>query len=361
MRKTAISLFLLGTLLAAGCEDKPKMVDAEQAEDAGHKAVDPALAKAVAEAKASDKAGAASTHAPGEPPESGVFGPGEADKAMPKGAPPKIVLGGDGAAPRVKLDLAPAPGFKRTAETTFSLRTGSGGLPPLALSLSIEAKKPKAGGAAGAAPVDMTVTIVGAKVDQPSTDIPKDFLAQITKLKGSRIEYEITPDGAGRNFNVALSKAADPGLQNALGSMAEAMATLAVPFPDKPIGNGAYWMVTNRESLAGLDVVAYRLVKVESIAGDTLTLSVSTKRYAASDKIATPGLPPDLKDATLAQFSADSTGTIQVEKDTPFPVSASVTQTLIAPLTSPKSQGQPVAGLRAQTKVDFKLGGGKKK
>src|SRR5512146_2646355 len=108
MRKTAISLFFLAALLA-GCEDKPKMVDADQLADAGHKAVDPALAKAVAEAKADEKGGAASAHAPGEPPETGVFGPGEADKAMPKGAPPKVVLGGDGTAPRVTLKLAPEP------------------------------------------------------------------------------------------------------------------------------------------------------------------------------------------------------------------------------------------------------------
>ncbi len=364
MRTTGITLGIVAAaLLLAGCEDKPKMVNADDVADAGKKAVDPALAKAVAAASATAPGSVAAPSGSGEPPENGVFAPGEADKAMPKGAPPKLVMGGNGAAPRLTIaSMQPASGFKRTGEMEFSLRTGGGGLPPLSVSLKLEAKKPKgAAKDAGPAPVDMLASIAGAKVANATSDIPKDFQDQIAKLKGSHITYAIAPDGAGSDFRVEVPKGADPALENIVSSLAEAMASLTVPFPDKPVGAGAFWMVTTRESLAGIDVVAYRLVKVESIAGDTLTLSVGTKRYATSDKIDVPGLPADMKDVSLAQFDASSDGTLQVQKDTPFPISASLTQTLVAPLTSPKMQGKPVAGLRAQTKLDFKLDDAKKK
>lgn len=359
-------MIVAAAVLFAGCEDKPKMVKADEVADAGKKAVDPALAKAVAAAKAEEPGSSAAAAGSNEPPENGVFAPGAADKAMAKGAAPKLVMGGDGAAPRVKIaSMQPPPGFKRPAEMQFSLRTGSGGLPPLSVSLELEAKKPKQGKtdktASGPAKVDMVASIAGAKVADATAGIPQDFQDQISKLKGSHIAYAVAPDGAGSDFRVELPKGADPALENIVSSLAETMATLTVPFPDKPVGTGAYWMVTSRETLAGIDVVAYRLVKVESIAGDTLTLSVGTKRYAASDKIDVPGLPADMKDVSLASFDASSDGTLQVQKDTPFPISASLTQTLMAPLTSPKMQGKPVAGLRAQTKLDFTLGGVKKK
>lgn len=345
-------------LLVAGCEDKPKMMSAAEVADAGEKAVDPALAKAVAAASAKDAKGAAPAGSGDEPPETGVFAPGAADRAMPKGAPAKLVLGGEGSEPRVALSsMQPAAGYKHPGELVLTLQTGGGALPPMALALRFEAKKPKAPAAEGEA-IGVTATVTRAGVSDAGGNLPKEVRDQLGKLQGSSVEYSVARNGAGGDFRVVLAKAADPGLGTILSSLAEGLATLTIPFPDKPVGAGAFWMVTTREELAGIDVVAYRLVKVESIAGDVLTLSESTKRYAASDTIDVPGLPPDMKDLKLAQFDASSLGTIQVRKGTPIPITASLTQTLLAPLSSgaQQAQGQPQAGLRAQTKLEFTLG-----
>ena len=54
-------------------------------------------------------------------------------------------------------------------------------------------------------------------------------------------------------------------------------------------------MATSRETAIGVEVVAYRIVKVESVEGDKLKLSVNTKRYAVDKKFDLPELPRDTK------------------------------------------------------------------
>ena len=84
-----------------------------------------------------------------------------------------------------------------------------------------------------------------------------------------RVDFRVGPDGAGANFHVDTQKGVDPAFKDALQGLADTLAMLVLPYPSKPVGVGAYWMVTSRDTLIGLDVVTYRLVKVEKGATNT--------------------------------------------------------------------------------------------
>src|SRR4051794_21034857 len=114
-----LSAIALASVLASGCDKKEKQRDegSEGASDAGASkaskvaADEPDLAKAmgsVAAARANPAAGTA-----GGPPPTGIFGPGEADKAAARGAPASLALGSDGSEPRVLLGPSLKPGTKR--------------------------------------------------------------------------------------------------------------------------------------------------------------------------------------------------------------------------------------------------------
>src|SRR4051794_8945487 len=114
-----LSAVALSSTLIAGCDKQEKPRDSEQnsASDAGSSkakqvgADEPDLAKAmgsVAAERTNPTAGAA-----GGPPPTGIFGPGEADKAIAKGAPSLLTVGSEGAEPRVQLGPPPKAGTKR--------------------------------------------------------------------------------------------------------------------------------------------------------------------------------------------------------------------------------------------------------
>ncbi len=357
MRSKLYAGLVLVAVALAGCEHKPKTVNADELEAGASKgAVDPALAKAVAAASAHEKQVAAPGNQAGEPPENGIFAPGAADKAMPRGAEPKVVVGQTGKAPLVKLEpLQPKPGYKNKAKLTLTLRGGGGTLPPLELAVSLASKRPKGAKPGSPGPVDATATIESAKVSSSaSANVPPAFVDRISKLKGSRITYTILPDGAGKNFSYDISKGAE-GLDTALDSLVEAFSAMTVPVPDKPVGVGAMWMVTTRGMVAGVDVVSYRLVKVESMDGNNVKLSVNAKRYAASDDVDVPGLPTNLGKVKLAQFASTSSGTVDLSQGVPLPTGADLTQMLQAPIVAVKNPQRPVANMQSATTVQLSL------
>src|SRR6187551_3723359 len=149
-----LSAVALASAFAFGCDKKEKERDSEgekAASDAGSSkanqvaADEPDLAnamKSVAAARANP--GAASA---GGPPPTGIFGPGEADKAAAKGAPASLTVGSDGSEPRVLLGSPPKLGFKRTG--TIDVATQSDpqqGAIPIQFAVTLEALKPKAEG-----------------------------------------------------------------------------------------------------------------------------------------------------------------------------------------------------------------------
>ena len=361
-----LSAVALASALAAGCDKKEKQRDSEEssASDAGASkaskvaADEPDLARAmgsVASARANPAANTA-----GGPPPTGIFGPGEADKAAAKGAPATLTVGSDGSEPRVLLGPAPKPGTKRVG--TVDLATQSDpqqGAIPIQFDVTLEAlkaktegdAKPKAEGDVGAAAASqIVVKVTAARINAPG--VPADLSNAVSKLKGARVEYQVGADGTAVNLRSEIPKGVDPGFRDPVQALTDLLVGVALPFPSKPVGLGGYWMVTSRDVLMGLDVVTYRLVKVEKIEGNLVSLSVNTKRYAASPAFEVEGLPPDAP-KVMAEFRAGGEGKLSVPVGEGVPNAGELQSMIGAALGPADAKQRPM--VQVQTRASFQF------
>jgi hypothetical protein len=356
----------LASALSIGCDKKEKQRDSEEnpASDAGANkasqvaADEPDLAKAmgsVAAARANPAAGTA-----GGPPPTGIFGPGEADKAAAKGAPASLTVGSDGSEPRILLGSPPKPGIKRAGTVDVATQSDpQQGAIPIQFAITFEALKPKAedtkpkaeGDSGAAVPAtQVVVKVTSAKINAPG--VPAELANAVGKLKGSRVEYQVGADGAAVNLRSEIPKGVDPGFRDPVQALSDVLVGVALPFPSKPIGLGGYWMVTSRDVVMGLDVVTYRLVKVEKIEGTLVSLSVNTKRYAASPAFEIEGLPPDAP-KVMAEFRAGGEGKISVVAGEAVPKEGEL-QTMVGAALGPADAKQRPM-VQVQTRASFQL------
>lgn len=349
-------LFLGAAFASSACDEKTESSTSRG--DAGpvsdKPALDPNLAEAVQAASASARAGRAPRGDEKGPPPNGVFAAGQADKELAAGSPARITLGSEGSEPRVLLaDARPQPGSKHRGSLELQLTTGPRqGLPAMDFALAFQAQKAASGGADD---VDVVATVSGVKL-QPTPGMPPELGAELGKLKGSKVEYRVSKSGAGNDFRYTLAKGADPGLDNALRSLTEALSTMTLPFPDKPLGAGAYFMAVTREESVGAEVVAYRLVKVTDVKGDRVTLSINTKRYATSSRFDMPGVPKELGKLSLQEFESTADGRLELQKGVALPITGELTQVLNVGVKAEKQPNQPL-GLQAQARARFQLSG----
>jgi hypothetical protein len=346
------SLLGLLSLPLLGCQKaEPRRDDSAATSDAGASKVsdEPDLDKAVANVAAEHSPSAGNGSADGPPP-NGIFAPGAADKAMAKGSPATLTLGGDGSEPRVQLGPAAKPGTKRSGSIEVATQADPRqGAIPILLKLTLEALKPKGDADAGAASgTQMLARVTGASINAPG--VPAEIAAGVSKLKGSHVDYQVSPDGAGSNFRFEAMKGADPAFSEAIRSLNDTLTLLALPFPAKPVGVGGFWMVTTRDLVMGLDVVTYRLVKVEKIEGTVATLSVNTKRYAASPAFDVEGLPPEVPHS-MVQFQAGGDGTLTVSAGEAIPKAGQLDSVVVAALGAPDPKTKQSAGVQLQTRA----------
>src|SRR6478609_3559423 len=354
-----LSAMALASALASGCDKKEKPRDSEagSASDAGVSkaskaaADEPDLARAMGSVEAARPAGSA--NAAGGPPPTGIFGPGEADKAAPKGSPATLTLGSNGSEPRVSLGPAPKPGLKRAG--TIDLATQSDpqqGAIPIQFAVTLEALKPKAEPKEGEAPplTSVVVKVTNAKINAPG--VPADLASAVGKLKGSRVEYQVAADGSAANLRTEIPKGIDAGFKDPVQALSDLLLNVALPFPNKPVGLGGFWMVTSRDMIMGLDVVTYRLVKVEKIEGTQVSLSVNTKRYAASPNFELEGLPPDAP-RTMGEFRSMGEGKITVATGEAIPNEGEL-QSLVG-VTLGSLDAKQRMGVQIQTQASFTL------
>jgi len=332
----------LGALVAvAGCEKEksespaPPVASVDKAA-----AIDPALAKAVAAASAGIATGPAPS-GPGQPPAGGIFAPGAADREVPKGSPPKLTLGSNGGEPRVQLGpVQPKPGFKTTGSLDVAVQADARqGALPVTFGVSLEVLKGKSEGAAGAPsaePVTVSVKITSAKFG--ITGIPAELEARFNKLKGMKIEYPVGPNGMTSSYHYDLPAGSDDARDH-VRVLADTLAVVTLPMPAEPVGVGAMWMISSREGVFGLDLVSYRLVKVEQISADGATLSLGTKRYATSNRFDLDGLPADAPH-DLAEFEAKTDGKLLIKPGSSVPASADLESRMLAQLVMPGPQQQ---------------------
>nr|PZN18929.1 MAG: hypothetical protein DIU78_21980 [Pseudomonadota bacterium] len=334
---------------ASGAPEPPKSADPV-------KALDPELAEAVAAASANAKAAerpAAGTQEGGPPP-NGIFPPGAADREAKVGAPPKITLGSEGAPPRQALSFVPKPGTRVAGTAVVELQQDprQGGL-PVELGVVFETQQPKGGGAGGAeataSAVPVVVRVTRAKVAIPGA--PAEIERDVATLAGARITYELLPNGAGSGYAIDLGRRGDARLGDLLRSFADSIAVATIPFPDQPVGAGAYWMVASREGAFGLDLVTYRLVTVEQISPEGVTLRVDTKRYSAVPTLDLAGLPPEAP-RTLLEFQSTGEGKVELASGAAFAKRSEQSALLAASLGAP-GQARGMLELRTRSRISL--------
>jgi len=359
MRTTTSLVLTLCFFVAAGCQKEEQRSAEPLASAEKPTTIDPALAKAVAAASARAAAGPA-PNASGGPPASGVFPPGAADREITRGSPPKLTLGGSGSEPRFDLGSPqPKPGWKSQGvlQIVLQLDPRQGGL-PVDFALSLDASKssaPAVGGAgaggAGVAPAPVTVTakVVGAKIGV--TGVPRELEARFEQLKGVKVSYQVGADGSGSDFKSEAAAVAGEG-RDYVRALVDALAVVTVPRPREPLGVGAMWMATSREGVFGLDLVTYRLVKVEEVSATNVTLSVGTKRYATSADFNMDGLPADAP-KELLEFQSKGDGRLTFAIGGAFPQNGEIQSQLAAALGQ---GGQQKGVLQVQSRIglDFR-------
>ncbi|HEU4577293.1 MAG TPA: hypothetical protein VFS67_03490 [Polyangiaceae bacterium] len=335
--------WLAAVVLALACqgskqEPAPQGKGGEAGEATENKpVVDQKIASAMAAAARSETKtpGAAE----GQPPPDGILGEEAAQRELPRGSPAQLVLGASGAEPRVRLG-APRPASGPSGTLQLSYRSGGSVMPTVDLEFKAKSEGAAGAGGAAAASPSLRFSIVNASpaADQPGR-LPENARAEIAKLRGSSIDFLSAPAGGvqGERFQVAGN---NPALQPLVQGSAVALAPLAIPYPETPVGAGAYWMVKSRETAEGADVIAYRMVKLTALANDIAQLDVSTRRYLITPRIALEGLPPH----QVRQFKSEGSAKLSLPVGAPYPTSAEVQEqfaTLVTPDESPQ-QALPV-------------------
>jgi hypothetical protein len=183
--------------------------------------------------------------------------------------------------------------------------------------------------------------------------VPKDIDAQLSKLKGSKVEYSLLPGGAGVGYKFEAAKGASEEFKDVVRSLSDAVALLTIPYPDKPLGKGGFFMVTSRDDFLGLDMVTYRMIRVKDMTDQSATLDVSTKRYAASRTFDFPGLPPEV-DRNIAEFQANSDGTVQTGFGSVLPGQGQVTSQLMAQFAAKDPKQRLAIQITTRAQLDLK-------
>lgn len=314
-------------IMNSGGNAEVRVASADAGADAGTELVlDSKLAAALATASPDAGAGAPKASSALEgPPQRGVFEKGLADKAHAKEAPPRVEVIEQGAEPRTKLAIAAPDGEAQKRAFEVSLRLGQqGALPTIDFSVVFSGGRPEADEGDEAldarAPLELSARVAGAGLAQAQPgQVPREVGEVLAKLKGSKITYGRLASGGAFSPRIELGKGADAQLEPAMRALSEAISLLTPVVPDKPLGVGGYWMVTDRADALGIDVVRYRVFKVEAVADDGVTLSVDIRQYATSERPpAIPGMPPNMEYA-VDVFESSGKGKVLLTPSTVVP------------------------------------------
>jgi hypothetical protein len=232
-----------------------------------------------------------------------------AESEAPSGAAPKLSVGGEGAGPKFLLrsDKAVLP---KNLSMELSIQAGMDqGLPPISVSLGLESKKADSGTAA----LSVVAKIRDIQVTMPN--VPAEFTQQLAGLKGSKVSFSLSAQGAGFGFSAELPKTAKPELRDLLDAVTDGIALLTVPVPSAPVGAGAFWMVPSREIVAGFGFISYRMVKVRSVTEKGAELEYDGRRYAVGRAIDPSLLPPGSPPALLKEMAAAAKATFKISVD----------------------------------------------
>ncbi len=344
-----LALFALSWGCQSDPEPPPQEVGEAEPPEEKKPVVDGKIAQAMA--AASNQAPRAAESAASAPPPDGLLDAAAADREAPSGQPASIVFGSAGAAPRVSLQPHWEGASPLDGRLELSTRTGPAALPTVEMSLRLEPKVERAGGALASVSTEIRIPSVKLAEKQPGR-LPPGAAQVVGKLAGSRVRLRTTGNGAAVAASFEASdESAD--LEPLLAGAVTTFSGAALPYPEQPVGIGAYWMVKSREVFSSADVVVYRMVRVEKISPGQIELDVKSRRYLVGTSIPLQGLPPH----RVRQFSSEGQGSLRIAAGSPFP-SRFETRESMAVVLSPDDRPAQALTLRAELDGLLELGVG---
>lgn len=343
----ALGFGSLALSLAVACQDKQSPANQqtdEQAEPnteseatAGPSvpAVNPEIANVVQQAtKQGLKPDATGAAGPDGPPPNGILDPQKADAEAKPNTPPTLTIGSEGSSPRVTLGGAP-PSDERIGQLEVSIQTGPRtGMPVVQYKLSAQVEEIAAQeGAVSGKQLSFEVVEASAANNQIG-QLPPGAAEAIATLKGSKFAAPFVDGGLLQTLSPTESEKTKPEVASLLSFATDALTSLVITYPDKPVGKDAAWMTTSRQSFAGTDVVVYRLYRLNEVTPDGAVIGVNTRRYVASGRL---GLP-NIAEHELVHFQGTDDGQFRVVNGHWLPAEGRLQQRLGATLVQTNSQ-----------------------
>ncbi|MBI4957641.1 MAG: hypothetical protein HY908_36885, partial [Myxococcales bacterium] len=189
-----------------------------------------------------------------------------------------------------------------TAKPAASAAPGGSALASGSAAAAVPAAPPEGGSVLVLHVADVAL----AKMQQIS--LPADFEKQLKLLVGTTLRLRLGPNGILAGVDVAVPQGTPEGIADFVTLLADVLGLFEVPAPDKPVGVGGYWMVSDRRLASGLPVLRYRLFRVEELKDGVAKVSVTVKQYLADGKLDIQG-PPGAE-VKLVRF--DSEGTLSL-------------------------------------------------
>jgi hypothetical protein len=360
-RARAAAAVLLALGVTGACKDEPAPPAEVKSEPPAEKkpALDDKIANAMAAAEASARSEAGSSNAQSAPPADGILTAEAAARELAPGSAAQLVLGAPGGTPRVRLGQEHiAAGAGPSGKLVLSYRSGGSVMPTIEFDLAPKVgpagaeTQPASVAGSPSEPANVALRFALGRArpadDQPGR-LPENAKAEIAKLNGSYVELVAASNGAlvAQHQKVAGN---NPDLEPLVTGSSEALASVVLPYPDVPVGVGAFWMIKSRETVSGADVLAYRMVKLTELSPGTAKLSVNTRRYLLATALAMPGLPPH----HVRRFESEGEATLNVRPGSFYPQSADCRDSFMALVTPDDRPAQAVPIQSALTaKVSF--------
>jgi hypothetical protein len=349
--RTIARLLLVAVPLTLAACDKGKETSSDSKSDTEDAGINPSLRDtAIEKAVASAQAGGVGTaQVVDGPPPNGIFGPGLADKAHPKGAPATIDLLDKGRAPLVALG-AKALGDDPIGFTmSVNRRTGPQALPNV--EYHVKLKKAEGPASAAGTPVVIDVREVKLGAEQPGQLPDAEGIArELGKAKGSTVHATLSSHGGISGLRLTMAEKADQGLIGVLTAFSETLELVFAPVPTEPVGQGAYWMVTDRTTVQGMEMVRYRVLRVTQVTGDEAALTMDLRQYAADASQKPPGIPPNL---SFVAFGCQGQGGFTRKAGLLLPTSADLNMPLQIQLSQGTGQQARVMPLQVETRAQL--------
>ncbi len=166
----------------------------------------------------------------------------------------------------------------------------------------------------------------------------------ILPLAGATLDFTMTPTGPAKfshKLNGSPVGEAKAVVEIQLGAVEDALSVWFTPSPAKPVGKGAYWVVTDRKFSLGVDVVRYRLFRLLEIHPDGVVLAIEQQRqYAASSANELLGML-GLDGVVMVAYGVDAKGFTKVTPNMMWPVDALVQQRVGSPIMPEGAEPNP--------------------